>query len=108
MDRRERVNSLMSEGRKKMDNTIVEVKIKKVKDVLGRNHGNEQVYPANALAYHLAAIAGTVTLSQSTLCHAKAMGFTIKLKADGEVAVCYECWEDAGMENEQSDGRHHE
>lgn len=57
-----------------MDSTV-EVVVKSV-------YGNETVYPANPQAHHLAAIAGTKTLTEFTLRQAKAMGFTIQLKAD--------------------------
>ena len=55
-----------------MERTI-EIEAKKV-------YGNQTIYPVNEQAKNLAAIAGTKTLTESTLRKAKAMGFEITIK----------------------------
>lgn len=44
-------------------------------------YGKEMIYPANPVAQIFADIAGQKTLSRETLRHAKALGYTIEVKA---------------------------
>lgn len=53
-------------------NTIAQVEIKEV-------YGNKTVYPINDTAKYLAQLAGTKTLTTSTLAIAKNMGFTFEV-----------------------------
>jgi hypothetical protein len=49
-------------------------------------YGGHLLYPANDAAKHLAAIAGTKTLSQRALAQATLMGATISIQADTATA----------------------
>jgi len=53
-------------------NTTAQVEIKEV-------YGNRAVYPVNDTARYLAQLAGTKTLTTSTLATAKNMGFTFEV-----------------------------
>jgi hypothetical protein len=43
------------------------------------NYGTEAIYPVNAAAKTLAAIAGTKTLRRDTIAHAKSLGYTVTI-----------------------------
>jgi 2-keto-3-deoxy-6-phosphogluconate aldolase len=53
-------------------NTNLEIHVRTV-------YGNETIYPANDVARHFAAIAGTKTLLPKTLRSAQALGFTVSV-----------------------------
>jgi hypothetical protein len=53
-------------------NTIAEIEIREV-------YGNKAIYPVNNTAKYLAQLAGTKTLTTSTLATAKNMGFTFEV-----------------------------
>ena len=55
--------------------TLITVSIRNV-------YGEQRIYPLNALATKLARLAGTKTLTRSTLEIARAMGFNIQLEPD--------------------------
>lgn len=50
-------------------------------------YGGHLLYPANEAARHLAAIAGSKTLTHRTLAHATLMGATISIQADTATAA---------------------
>ncbi len=54
-------------------NNIVIVEIREV-------YGNKTIYPVNDTALYLARIAGTKTLTDPTIKHAKALGFSFEVK----------------------------
>jgi hypothetical protein len=43
-------------------------------------YGNRTIYPVNDTALYLARIAGTKTLTEQTIKHAKAMGFSFEVQ----------------------------
>lgn len=43
-------------------------------------YGNKTIYPVNDTALYLARIAGTKTLTEPTIRHAKGLGFTFEIK----------------------------
>ena len=53
-------------------NTIAQIEIREV-------YGNKAIYPVNNTAKYLAQLAGTKTLTTSTLATAKNMGFTFEV-----------------------------
>jgi hypothetical protein len=53
-------------------NTIAQIQVKEV-------YGNKAIYPVNDTAKYLAQLAGTKTLTTSTLATAKNMGFTFEV-----------------------------
>ena len=55
-----------------MNNTAI-VEIREV-------YGNRTIYPVNDTALYLARIAGTKTLTEQTIKHAKALGFSFEIK----------------------------
>jgi hypothetical protein len=55
-----------------MNNTAI-VEIKEV-------YGNKTIYPVNDTAFYLTRIAGTKTLTEQTIKHAKDLGFTFEIK----------------------------
>lgn len=57
-----------------VERRIVEVTIRNV-------YGADKVYPANDLAYSLAELAGTATLTPRALAIARDMGFEVRIKS---------------------------
>jgi hypothetical protein len=55
-----------------MISNIAEVEVKEV-------YGTKKVYPINPTAQYLARIAGTTTLTETTIKHAKNLGFEFKI-----------------------------
>jgi hypothetical protein len=55
-----------------MNNTAI-VEIREI-------YGNKTIYPVNDTALYLARIAGTKTLTEQTIKHAKDLGFTFEIK----------------------------
>jgi hypothetical protein len=58
--------------------TIAIVEIREV-------YGNRTIYPVNEIALNLASIAGTKTLTEPTIRHAKALGFTFEVKQTASI-----------------------
>jgi hypothetical protein len=56
----------------KMISNIAEVEVREV-------YGTKKVYPINQTAEYLARIAGTTTLTEATIKHAKNLGFEFKI-----------------------------
>ena len=54
-------------------NTTAIVEIKEV-------YGNKTIYPINDVAQYFSLIAGTKTLTEATIRHAKALGFAFEIK----------------------------
>ena len=55
-----------------MNNTAI-VEIREI-------YGNKAIYPVNDTALYLTRIAGTKTLTEQTIRHAKALGFSFEVK----------------------------
>jgi hypothetical protein len=65
-----------------------------VKSVYGVN----QIYPVNDAAHHLAAIAGTKTISVSALAHARKIGLEVEFSGDVTGALTKSVEVDAATE----------